>query len=448
MKVKQTFKFAPFSQKQKRLMSWWCEGSPLKNCDGIIADGAARSGKTLSMSMSFIFWAMTAFNNQKFGMCGKTISSFRRNVLLDLKRILPRRGYRLVEHRTDNLVVISKGDVQNFFFIFGGKDEGSQDLIQGMTLAGVLFDEVVLQTESFVQQALLRCSVTGSKYWFNCNPQHPLHWFKTDFVDKHVEKNLIYLHFLMTDNLSLSKENIKRYERDFMGVFYDRFVKGLWVRAEGAIYTMFDKERHVGLPEPKTKEEVRELTYIDFGIGIDVGGRDATVYTLWGFTRGYRQAHVISSWYHKQAKGQTVSYDDYSNSFFKWIHPWMLKYPGIKNVFVESADKLFRILLNQRKPMWATNLNFIPSYKGPSIHDRIEFICMLLNEGRIRINPSCKQLINALQSAMWSEKHPDQRLDDGSSDIDSLDSMEYGIIPYKGEFIAAVKRDIQREQAS
>ena len=179
----QIFRFKPFSAKQKQILTWWMPGSPVKDHDGIIADGAIRSGKTLCMSLSFVFWAMDCFNGQNFAMCGKTIGSFRRNVLFWLKQMLRSRGYRVADHRNDNLVEIIRGDVTNYFYIFGGKDERSQDLIQGITLAGVFCDEVALMPESFVNQATGRCSVDGSKYWFNCNPDGPYHWFKVNWID-------------------------------------------------------------------------------------------------------------------------------------------------------------------------------------------------------------------------------------------------------------------------
>ena len=169
----QVFKFQPFSRKQKQVLTWWTPGSFVKDYDGIIADGAIRSGKTVCMSLSFVMWAMESFNGQNFAMCGKTIGSFRRNVLFWLKLMLKSRGYQVTDHRADNLVVIRRGEVVNNFYIFGGKDERSQDLIQGITLAGLFCDEVALMPESFVNQATGRLSVTGSKMWFNCNPAGP-----------------------------------------------------------------------------------------------------------------------------------------------------------------------------------------------------------------------------------------------------------------------------------
>ena len=98
--------------------------------------------------------------------------------------------------------------------------------------------------QSFVNQALARCSVKGSKYWFNCNPEGPNHWFKVNWIDKAKEKGLIYLHFTMNDNLSLSEEVKARYRSMYVGVFFQRFILGLWVLAEGIIYHNFNKDKH------------------------------------------------------------------------------------------------------------------------------------------------------------------------------------------------------------
>ena len=147
------FRFQPFSRKQKQILTWWLPESGVSDADGIIADGAIRSGKTVCMSLAFIQWSMHSFNGQNFGMCGKTVGSFRRNVLSVLKQMLPARGYTIRDRRTDNLVVISRGSTENYYYIFGGKDEGSQDLVQGITLAGILLDEIALRASSIRQPA-------------------------------------------------------------------------------------------------------------------------------------------------------------------------------------------------------------------------------------------------------------------------------------------------------
>ena len=176
MRKSNGFRWKALSQRQKQVLSWWTPQSAYSSYNGIIADGAIRSGKTFAMSFSFVQWAMTCYSGQQFAMCGKTISSFRRNVLGTLKQQLAARSYNVKEHRAENCMTVSKGGRTNEFYFFGGKDESSQDLIQGITLAGAFFDEVALMPQSFVNQATARCSVTGSKFWFNCNPGSPQHW--------------------------------------------------------------------------------------------------------------------------------------------------------------------------------------------------------------------------------------------------------------------------------
>ena len=145
-----------FSNKQRFVMHWWCNPSLMKR-DGIICDGAVRSGKTMSMSVSFVLWAMTRFEGSTFAICGKTVTSLRRNVINDLTAQLRSLGMNVKEHITANYMDITFDRRRNRFYFFGGKDEGSAALIQGITLSGLLLDEVVLMPRSFVEQAIARC---------------------------------------------------------------------------------------------------------------------------------------------------------------------------------------------------------------------------------------------------------------------------------------------------
>ena len=200
----QSSQFKQFSQKQLELLSWWCDESPFHKYDAIICDGAVRSGKTVCMSLSFVFWAFYRFCDQSFALCGKTVTGLRRNVITPLLPLLSELGFQCNEQISKNLLEISKGGRQNRFYYFGGKDESSAALIQGMTLAGVMLDEAALMPRSFCEQAIARCSVEGSRLWFNCNPEHPAHWFYKEWILKREEKNCLYLHFQMQDNPSLS----------------------------------------------------------------------------------------------------------------------------------------------------------------------------------------------------------------------------------------------------
>lgn len=420
------FRFAPFSKKQRQVLNWWCESSPVRGYNGIIADGAIRSGKSVAMSLSFVLWAMTEFTACNFAMCGKTIGSFRRNVLFWLKRMLRSRGYSVTEHRAENLVVVRRGSVENYFYIFGGKDERSKDLIQGITLAGVFFDEVALMPESFVQQATGRCSVACSKYWFNCNPGSPAHWFKREWIDKRGEKRLLYLHFTMDDNLSLSEEIKQRYQEMYSGVFFKRYILGKWTAAEGVIYRDFaDHPERFILDDPPGD--------VIFGsMGLDFGGNgSAHAAVLVGFTRGFRSIVVLDEYYRKEVISPETLTDDVCG----FITRCKLECTAA-DIYCDSAEttliKGIRTTAAKRRiPVEVKNAR-----KG-EVLDRIRFFSMMMSQGRFFILSRCKHTIEALSEAVWNSKYPerDVRLDDGTTNIDSLDALEYSAEPYMEEMI-------------
>lgn len=380
---KQGFEFKPFSRKQKQVLTWWCPSSPVKDKDGIIADGAIRSGKTLCMSLSYVLWAMESFNQQNFGMAGKTIGSFRRNVLFWLKLMLKSRGYQVIDHRSDNLIVVSKGDTQNFFYIFGGKDERSQDLIQGITLAGMFFDEVALMPESFVNQATGRCSVTGSKFWFNCNPNSPRHWFKVNWIDKCEEKHIIYLHFTMDDNLSLSEQIKERYRSMYVGVFFKRYILGLWCVAEGLVYSMFDEEKHV------TDEHMSgALEYI---VSIDYGTVNPFSAGLWAFDGKHSQREA-ELYYNSREVGKRV--DD--EAYYKMLKELI----GDRTVSCIIID-----------PSAASFIEVIKKYGEYTVRkadndvlDGIRVVTTMLNKGLLKIYKDCTSCINEFGLYCWDEE--------------------------------------------
>ena len=265
--------FESFSEKQLRVLSWWCPSSPDRNFDAIICDGAVRSGKTLCMSVSFVAWAFSAFDDTSFALCGKTVTSLRRNIITPILPVLRRLGFDCREKLSQHLVEIEYSGRRNRFYLFGGKDEGSAALIQGMTLGGVLLDEVALMPRSFVEQALARCSLDGSKLWFNCNPDTPLHWFYEEWIKKSAEKNCLYLHFTMDDNPSLTPAIKRRYESLYSGAFYDRFVLGKWVAAQGLVYPFFSRSVHVAEPEGIPSR---------YFISCDYGTVNPSSFGLWG----------------------------------------------------------------------------------------------------------------------------------------------------------------------
>ena len=262
----------------------------------------------------------------------------------------------MVDHRADNLIVITRGETTNNFYIFGGRDESSQDLIQGITLAGVFFDEVALMPESFVNQATGRCSVDGSKFWFNCNPSGPYHWFKVNWIDRAVGyigkeraaelrakdepvKNILYVHFVMDDNLSLSDEIKERYRNTYRGVFYKRYILGLWAMAEGVIYDMFDNEKHVEDPNEFQTKLINSNRYVSS----DYGTQNATVFLLWNKGTDGVWYCIREYYYSGRDKGRQKTDAEYANDLESWLDG-----TEIKAVIVDPAAASFIAELRKR----------------------------------------------------------------------------------------------------
>lgn len=386
MKNRAIFRFKRFSCRQLKVLTWWCDNSPVKDFDGIVAGGAIRSGKTLSMSLSFVLWAMERFNGQNLGMCGKTIGTFRRNVLTSLKLMLLARGFCVQDRRSDNLMIVRRGDTENYFYIFGGKDERSQDLIQGVTLAGVFFDEVALMPESFVNQATGRCSVDGSKFWFNCNPDRPDHWFHKKWILSEA-KNLLYLHFTMDDNPSLTERTKARYRAMYGGVFHNRYILGLWAVAEGLIYPMFGDA---------CKANAEARMYEKYYISMDYGIQNATVMELWGLCDGVW--YLVREYYHS---GRETNMQKTDQQYYDELEKLAGDLP-IKNLIIDPSATSFIALCNQKKrfKIWRANNDVI---------DGIQHTATCLTEGKIKINDCCTRTIQEFGLYRWDEKASEDR---------------------------------------
>lgn len=408
MKSKAPFKFNKFSPKQRAVLEWWLPESPYHDKDGIIADGSIRSGKTTVMSLSFVMWAMATFDGENFALCGKTIQSLRRNVIKQLKKMLKSRGYVVEEHRSENSMTIIRGDVENEFYLFGGKDEGSQDLIQGITLAGVFFDEVALMPESFVNQATGRCSVEGSKFWFNCNPEGPDHYIKLEWIDKIREKNLIRIHFTMRDNPSLSAAIIKRYESMYTGVFYDRFIRGLWVLASGVIFRYFaeNNEPYIFKEEELYDSKGRlKKPFSKLVIGIDFGGNGSmTTFVATAYINHFKEFRVLEE--DGLPVTEEVDSERICKKFIEFYKMVQDKYGTVTWIFPDSASTTMINSIRSAAKKAGLRYTNIKGCRKNEVSERPKTIDMLLTSGRLKINEKCVNLRKAIGALVWDEKKP------------------------------------------
>ena len=376
--------YNPFSEKQLKVLTWWCENSPYKEKDAIICDGAVRSGKTFCMSISFIAWSFSRFSNMSFAMCGKTIRSLKRNVIIPLMKSLTELGFSYQLKKSENILEVTYNGVMNRFYLFGGKDEMSASLIQGITLAGVFFDEVALMPRSFVEQSLARCSVEGSTFWFNCNPEYPGHWFYREWIKKREIKNALYLHFEMEDNPSLSKKMIARYESLYSGAFYERFVKGRWVAVTGAVYPFMDKD--------ESFPDVPNVEFEEYAVSCDYGTVNPASFGLWG--RYENVWYRIEEYYFNSRKeGYQKTDEEHYLSLKNLVGNRKLRCVTVD----PSAASFIQVIKRHGE------FSVIPAKNN--VIDGIRRVSTALKNGEIKICSSCRDSIREFSLYRWDEKN-------------------------------------------
>ena len=370
--------YQEFSAKQKTVLTWWTSTSPHCDKEAIVCDGAVRSGKTLAMGLSFFLWAMVCFDGKRFGVCGKTISSLRRNVLSEILPRMESFGAVWKEKRTENLVTVTFRGHRNQFYIFGGRDESSASLIQGITFAGILLDEVALMPRSFVEQACARCSVAESRLWFNCNPAGPSHWFYKTWILEAEERNCLRLHFTMEDNPSLTQAIRERYQRLYTGVFYRRFILGQWAQAEGRVYDFFG---------PDMVQPAPGGSYEKWYISCDYGTVNPTSMGLWGLQNGawYR---VKEFYFSSREKQRQMTDEEYATELKK-----LAGNRSVSAVIVDPSAASFIEVLKRHG--WRVQKADNDVISG------IRLTSDCLKDGRIVICEGCKDCLREMDEYVW-----------------------------------------------
>ena len=415
-------KYEPFSKKQLQLLTWWTEKSPLKNRFGVIAEGSIRAGKTICMSLSFLFWSMQKFKNNNFAICGKTVGSVRRNVITPLIEMLKLRGYKVVDKRTEGYLVVAFKGRQNRYYIFGGKDESSAALVQGITLAGAMLDEVALMPRSFVEQVIGRCSVTGSKLWFNCNPDGPRHWFKQEWVDKAEERNVFVIHFMLYDNPSLSKETIQGYYNRFSGIFFKRFILGEWAFSDGVIYTGIRDDTYYTnanrcdiLPAFVSEGDIPAVYGVDYGTVNPCVFLEGYKYTD---PNTHKSVYYIDREYCWNSKKKFVQKtdDEYTNDLIEFIGD-----KKCSGVYIDPSAESFSFSCLRRGIRTFDAVN--------DVLPGISMVASMLAQGRIKINKdNCPNLVMELGLYIWDDKKALRGVDAPLKTNDhSCDALRYMI---------------------
>ena len=404
----------PISKKQKQIMAF-----PYTRFDAIICDGAIRSGKTVFMMLSFVDDAMRRYNNQRFGICGKTVDSTVKNLIMPyLGLTYAKEKYTLKWRKSDKVLIVSDGEKENIFEVFGGKDESSFMLIQGRTLAGILLDEVALQPRSFVEQACARCSVDGSKLWFNCNPESPQHWFYQEWVCQPKKHNAIRLHFLLEDNPALPQKIIDRYKSMYTGVFYNRYILGEWCVAEGLVYDF--GEPNIVDEAPKNGE---------YYISIDYGTMNPFSAGLW-CVLGDKAVRVAEYYYNGRQKAIQKTDEEYCEEIVR-----LAEGKRIQQVIVDPSAASFIAALRKR--------GFTVRKANNDVIDGIRRTAVMLKNGNVKIHRSCVDCIAEFGLYRWDDKatadtvikENDHAMDDVRYFVNTVLRFKVGKTPYTPVFM-------------
>lgn len=382
------FKWAPFSTKQKKLLTWWTPNSPYRDYDMVIADGAVRSGKTVAELDSFMMWSLSTFEDEGFILAAKSMGALKRNVLMPLFKILTAKGIEYLYHRSAEDPHIQIGT--NRYYLFGANNEKSQDTLQGMTAAGAYADEIALFPQSFVEQMIARCSVDGAKVFANCNPQGPYHWFKLQYIEKAKEKRILYLHFTMDDNLSLSEKIKEKYKRMFTGIFFKRYILGLWVLAEGVIYDMFGD---------RNKVLTVGRAYTQFYVSCDYGTQNPMALGLWGLYDG--KWYKVKE-YHYSGREQLQQKDN--EEYYADLVAFVDKLP-VTAIIIDPSAASFIATIRKHGA-------FSVKRAKNDVIPGIQNVATALAKDMIRYNDCCVETFREYSSYIWNKKAAERGLDE------------------------------------
>ena len=348
----------------------------------LVCDGSVRSGKTTIMSLAFVSWAMANYNRTNFAICGKTVQAAERNILKPLMEIDGLMFALSISYKVSTRVLtIRCGDRVNWFYLFGGKDESSYMLIQGITLAGVLFDEVALMPQSFVNQALSRAiSFEKPKYFFNCNPESPNHYFYKEWIENQ-RPGTRHIHFLLEDNPILTEQMIERTKSMYTGVFYDRYILGKWVLAEGLVYPMFGQEN--------ITDEIPESG--EYYISCDYGTLNPFSAGLWCVTD--KNAVRIREYYYSGREKQSSKTDE---EYYTELEKLAGELP-IESVIVDPSAASFIETIRRHG-------RFSVRKAKNDVLDGIVTTSRYIKSGQVQVCSCCKDAIREFGLYRWDDK--------------------------------------------
>ncbi len=397
--------------------------------------GSVRSGKTYVSLLKWAVFVGSMPENCEFLMTGKTITSLKRNCLGLLQDLVGDNFKYSLSQKSGTLF-------GRRIWLEGANDDRAESKIRGMTLAGAYVDELTQIPEDFYRMLLSRLSMKGAKLYATTNPDTPTHWVKLDIIDNEEIDKKIW-HFTFDDNEILKKENQEYFdnlkaEYQSMGeVYYQRFILGLWVLAEGIIYKQFANNPEMFIKDEAVDEYGNPIRFMIISIGIDYGATGGeTEFKATGITQYFKEAWTIDE---LKLAGLHTPEDMYKH-FIEFYKRVVAKYGKVTHCFADygALGQVLTYGMNRYLQQNNIPLKIEDCIKG-EINDRIFLDQMLFAQHRRFILKECKYLIEAYKLAVWDEKHEDTRLDDGTTPIDDLDASEYSMFYWYDKLMMNIK---------
>ena len=373
--------------------------------------GSVRSGKTWISLLKWAIWVGQQAQDKQFLMVGKTITTLKRNCLVLLEELI---GDNITYSISQKKAVIFGRTV----WLEGANDERSESKIRGMTLMGVYIDELTQIPQDFYLMALSRLSEKGAVFLATTNPDHPKHYVKTEIIDNDLlDKQVIK--FLIDDNIFLDetyKENLKK---EYSGVFYQRFILGEFVRAEGIIFPEFANSPDRWI----IKREDVPKTFRTVEIGFDIGG-NGSAYAMTCTGQGYDGIQYRLKAEKRQAEDMAMN--DIEKFVVEFCGEVEREY-GVR-VGIINCDHI-AVIVNTINDNTRYRAEFC--YKPP-LEDRVFLYSKLFSMDKIKfVDGMCNDLIDEMQNLVFDDRSDRPiPLDDGSMQIDTYDSACYSESSY------------------
>lgn len=337
--------------------------------------GSVRSGKTYITLLLWAMWVATMPHDKNYLMCAKTLTSLKRNCL-DLLQSL------IGEENFDYSISAKQGKLfGRKIYLEGANDARSESKIRGMSLSGAYIDEITLIEEDFFTMLLSRLSDPGAKLFGSTNPAAPSHWLKEKYIDRKDELDLFVDKFVLDDNTFLDKKYVEQIKKEYTGVFYERFILGDFVAAEGLVYPMFDKGKHL------TDKVLQDG---QFYISIDYGTINPFAAGLW-CVEG-KKAVMIDEYYYESKKTHQAKTDE---EHYKQIEKLAQNYP-VQEIIIDPSASSFKETIRRHDKFDVINAN-------NNVISGIADCMTLLDGGYVKFSPKCTGLIKEMGLYSWDK---------------------------------------------